>query len=150
MATQVISKTYHYRNELGWRFRRLGSVVSEGKHPLQVSSPPEFKGETGNWTPEDLFVASANACLLLTFLAYVEKEHIAVSSYESAAVGTVERVAEEYRFTEITIQPRVTLMDSSYAPQVEEMLRKAEENCLIANSIMAHVHVEPQILSVAD
>ena len=38
-------------------------------------------------------------CLLLTFLAYVEREHIAVTSYESTASGTVERVGEKYQFT---------------------------------------------------
>lgn len=89
-------------------------------------------------------------CLLLTFLAYVEREHIALTSYENTASGTVERVGEKYQFTEIAIRPRVELEDSSYAPQVEESLRRAEKNCLIANSISARVYVEPQILSGAD
>ena len=150
IASRVISKTFHYKNDLNWRFKRVGGVASEGKPTLPVSSPPEFRGEAGTWTPEDLFVAAANACLLLTFLAYVEREHITVTSYESTASGTVERIGEKYQFTEITLRPRVELADSSYAPQVEESLRRAEKNCLIANSISARMHVEPQILSGAD
>ena len=149
-APRVISKTFQYQNDLSWKFERVANIVSEGKPTLQISTPPAFKGEAGDWTPEDLFVAAANACLLLTFLAYVEREHIVVTSYESTASGTVERVGEKYQFTAITIRPRVELADSSYAPQVEESLRKAEKNCLIANSISARVHVEPQILSAAD
>ena len=150
MGTRVIAKSFHYKNELQWRFDRLGTLESEGKPSLSISSPPEFKGEPGNWTPEDLFVASANACLLLTFLAYVEREHISLSSYESSASGTLERVGDSYQFTEITIEVSVGLEDSAYAGRVEEALRQAEKNCLIANSIKAEVHVKAHVLSVAD
>ena len=150
MSSRIVSKTFQYENNLRWNFSRVGHVASEGKPSLQVSSPPEFKGEAGSWTPEDLFVASANTCLLLTFLAYVEREKIAVTSYESMASGTVEKVGDSYRFTEIKVQPRVGLEDSAYAAQVADILQRAEKTCLIANSMRARMHVEPHILSVAD
>ncbi|MBI4459337.1 MAG: OsmC family protein [Acidobacteria bacterium] len=149
-APRVISKTFRYENDLRWKFGRVGKIASEGKPALEISTPPELKGEAGDWTPEALFVAAANACLLLTFMAYVERERIVVTSYESTASGTVERVADKYQFTEITIRPRVELADSSFAQQVEENLRKAEKNCLIGNSISAPLRVEPHILCGAD
>lgn len=152
MSTVIASKykTFQYTTELRWRHGRVGSLASEGKPTLEVSSPVEFRGERGHWTPEDLFVASANSCLLMTFLAHVEREHIAVTSYESEASGTLERVGDSYQFTEITIRPVVGIEDSSFAERVEEMLRQAERNCLIAKSVKARIHVEPQVLSVAD
>jgi len=152
MATAIAYKykTFQYTTDLRWRHGRVGSIASEGKPGLDISSPVEFRGEAGHWTPEDLFVASANACLLMTFLANVEREHIAVTFYESSATGTLERVGDGYQFTEVTIRPVIGIEDSAFAGRVEEMLRQAEKNCLIAKSLKATVHVEPQILSVAD
>jgi len=150
MKPRIIAKAFHYANHLHWKMSRLATVSAEGKPALTLSSPVEFKGEPGNWTPEDLFLVSLNSCLLMTFLAYAERENIAVSSYESAVSGTVEKDGNGYRFTEVHIEPRVGLEDSSYAGRVEELLHHAEETCLIANSVKARVHVEPHVLAIAD
>ena len=150
LVPKVIPKTFHYTNDLAWQFNRVGTMTSEGKPEMKVSSPQEFKGDAGYWTPEDLFVAAANSCLMLTLLAYLERENIAVLFYESKATGTLEWVEGIYQFTEITIIPRLELVDTSYAQRAEELLLKAESTCLIANSIRARVNVEPHILAVDD
>src|SRR3989304_8796013 len=109
---RVIPKTFHYTNDLAWQFNRVGTMTSEGKPEMKVSSPQEFKGDVGYWTPEDLFVAAANSCLMLTLLAYLERENIAVLFYESKATGTLDWVEGIYQFTEITIIPRLELVDT--------------------------------------
>ena len=70
---------------------------SEGKPALVVNAPPEFKGEPGFWTPEDLFVASVEVCLMLTFVGIAEKRGVSFVSYTSTAEGLLEWVEESYR-----------------------------------------------------
>ena len=150
MGEQVRSKKFRFTNELRWRFERIGEIHAEDKSSFRISSPPEFRGEAGHWTPEDLFVSSANACLMLTFLAAAEREEIRISSYESTATGTVERVGNTLSFTDIKIEPVVGLDDSSLAERVEQLLHESEKNCLIGNSIKAILHLEPRVLALAD
>ena len=149
MNSPGTSKKFQYTNEIRWKSARLAEIDAKDKPPLQISSPPEFRGAAGYWTPEDLFVASANACLMLTFLSAAEREHIVISSYESSAAGLLDRIEDNFRFSTITIEPIVELEDSSFAGRVREMFREAEVNCLIGNSIKAALHVQPRVLSLA-
>ncbi len=59
--------------------------------------------------PEDVFVASANICLMTTFLAVAERAGLAFASYESSAEGRLEPVAGKYQFTALTLKPVITL-----------------------------------------
>ena len=97
------------------------------------------------WSPEDLFVASANICLMTTFLAVAERAGLAFTSYESAAEGLLELVDGKFQFTAITLKPTITLAASSDATKAKELIEKAEANCLIANSMKAKISLEATI-----
>ena len=62
-------KVYLYHTAVRWTEERKGVISCAGKPDVEVATPPEFKGHDGIWSPEDLFVASANICLMTTFLA---------------------------------------------------------------------------------
>jgi organic hydroperoxide reductase OsmC/OhrA len=119
---------------------------SEGKPDISVSSPPEFKGIPGVWTPEDLFVAAVEICQMSTFLAFGIRKGIPLKSYKSSAEGLLENVDGKYRFTRITVKPEIVVEQSWTKEQVEELVHAAHENCLIGNSISAEVLVEPTII----
>jgi peroxiredoxin-like protein len=112
---------------------------------VAVATPPEFKGHEGIWSPEDLFVASANVCLMTTFLAVAERAGLPLASYESAAEGRLELVEGKFQFTAITLKPTITLKAVSDAAKAKELIEKAEANCLISNSMKAKVTLEPVI-----
>jgi organic hydroperoxide reductase OsmC/OhrA len=84
----VRSKVYTYHTSVKWTEQRKGVISCAGKPDIQVATPPEFKGHDGIWSPEDLFVASANLCLMTTFLSVAERAGLAFTSYESAAEGS--------------------------------------------------------------
>ena len=65
METKRSYKSFTYEDNVTWRSGRRGVVRAAGKPDLEVSSPPEFKGEAGIWTPEDLFVGALNTCILI-------------------------------------------------------------------------------------
>lgn len=139
------SKEYRYHTAVKWTEQRKGVMSCAGKPEVQVATPPEFKGHEGIWSPEDLFVASANICLMTTFLAVAERAGLAFSSYESTAEGRLELVEGKFQFTAITLRPSITLRSGEDAGKARGLIEKAEANCLISNSMKATVTLEPVI-----
>jgi peroxiredoxin-like protein len=139
------SKVYMYHTTVKWTEQRKGVMSCAGKPDVQVATPPEFKGHDGMWSPEDLFVASVNICLMTTFLAVAERAGLAFSSYASTAEGRLELVEGQFQFTTITIRPSITLKSGEDVAQAKELIEKAERNCLISNSMKATVTLEPVI-----
>jgi peroxiredoxin-like protein len=139
------SKVYLYQTAVKWTEQRKGMITCAGKPDVQVATPPEFKGHDGIWSPEDLFVASVNVCLMTTFLAVAERAGLAFSAYESTAEGRLELVEGKFQFTTITIRPSITLNSGEDAGKAKELIEKAERNCLISNSMKATVTLEPVI-----
>jgi len=144
MEAKKSYKTFRYQNDLTWKSGLRGAVVSPGKHDVIVGSPPEFKGEEGLWSPEDLLVGALNTCLMLTFLAYAKHKGLEVVAYESHADGLLENVEGKYRVTQITVDPRVSLKSQSDFGRAGEIMASAKEGCFISNSITATVKLSPQ------
>ena len=100
---EVRSKIEKYYTVVKWTEQRKGVISCAGKPDIQVATPPEFKGHDGIWSPEDIFVASANVCMMTTFLAVAERAGLAFTSYECAAEGRLELVDGKFQFTEISL-----------------------------------------------
>ena len=138
-------KVFRYQAEAEWKAGRRGVIRSAGKPEIEVSSPPEFKGEAGKWTPEDLFVASVNLCVLLTFVAYAQTKGLDLESYASNAEGVLEFAEGKYRFTQITLHPRIRVKSFDSVERAGRILEDAHRDCLVSNSITGTVTVMPDI-----
>jgi organic hydroperoxide reductase OsmC/OhrA len=139
----IRAKSYRYSTSVLWTGEKKGELTATGKPPVEVGTPPEFKGHEGIWSPEDLYVASVNVCILSTFLAYAGRAGIAFEKYESEAEGLLEFMDDQYVFTKIVVRPRIVLRPGEDQAKAEEILHKAERNCLISNSIRSEVVLEP-------
>jgi organic hydroperoxide reductase OsmC/OhrA len=142
---KVRHKSFTYRTASQWTSGRSGVVTSEGKHAVLASSPPEFKGEPGRWTPEDLFVAAIDLCTMTTFTAFAQRLKIPVISYQSEAEGTLEFVDDGYRFTRVVLRPRIMVAEPAAVATAEKAMHDAHESCLVARSVRAEVTIEPTI-----
>ena len=139
------SKVYTYRTAVKWTEQKKGTITCEGKPDIQVATPPEFKGHEGIWSPEDLYVASANICLMTTFLAVAERAGLTFTSYHCEAEGRLELVEGKFQVTVITLRPQIALQSGSDAAKAKELIEKAEANCLISNSMKTRIALEPTI-----
>jgi organic hydroperoxide reductase OsmC/OhrA len=144
--SKVRHKMFTYKTSLNWKGGKVGTLSAEGKPTITVASPPEFNGESGVWTPEDMFVASVEICHMMTFLSLATKTQIPIISYQSRANGVLEFVDNDYRFTRIVLFPSITVAKSVKEEKVYEMLREAHKHCLVANSIASIVEVNPTIM----
>ncbi|MEK9142256.1 MAG: OsmC family protein [Nitrospirota bacterium] len=141
----VRSKVYLYQTTVKWTEQRKGIMSCAGKPDVQVATPPEFKGHEGIWSPEDLFVASVNSCVMSTFLAFAARAGLAFIAYESEAEGRLELVDGKFQFTTMLLKPRISLKPGEDPGKAKELMAKAEANCLVSNSIKTRVTVEPSI-----
>jgi organic hydroperoxide reductase OsmC/OhrA len=143
----VVHKTFTFRTNTIWTGARSGILSAGSKPDLPISVPPEFKGEQGVWSSEEMFVASVETCHMTTFLTYAEKESITIEGYRSHANGVLEYIDGDYRFTRIVIFPTITIPPSVDEGLVHAILREAQKHCLVANSIASIVEVNPTIMT---
>jgi organic hydroperoxide reductase OsmC/OhrA len=132
-------KVFRFESDAAWTQEKDCNVCATGKPDIQLSSPPEFKGRAGVWTPEDMFVASVNVCTLMTFVAYARHKSLGLTEYESSVEGVLEYSNGKYRFTEITLHPHVTVKTQEEIELARQILQDAHDNCLVINSIVAQV-----------
>ncbi len=142
---KIKHKSFTFETNLRWIGGRTAYLQSDGKPDLRVSSPPQFKGESGVWTPEDMFVASVEACLLTTFVAFAQRGAVPVISYTSQAEGLLEFVDGDYRITRVVVKPTILIDHPDAASAAAEAVHAAHEKCLIGNSITTEIVVEPHI-----
>lgn len=139
--------SYLYQIEVDWAVRRTGRAFGDAVPVLEVSAPPEFSGDPGMWTPEHLLVAATASCLMTTFLALAEISRLPVTSYQSRALGRLEKVpGEGHRFTEITLLPEIGVAGEDLE-RARKILAKAEKSCFISNSLRATVQIEPRFVA---
>jgi len=139
-------KSFRYRTKTTWSSGRRGILSAAGKPNIVVGSPPEFKGEPDNWSPEELLVASLNTCTMLTFLTLSQAQGLSPAGYETDAEGVLENVAGKYRITKVMVQPRVTLRSTPELETARKIMDAVEGHCFISNSISAEVTITPEFI----
>jgi organic hydroperoxide reductase OsmC/OhrA len=144
--SRIRHKSFTYRTSTSWTGGSSGVLSSDGKPSLKISNPPEFRGEAGVWTPEDMFVASVEVCHMATFLSFAAKKQVGIVSYKSHANGVLEFGDGDYKFTRIVIFPTIVVANQTAEKEVYALLKEAREHCLVANSIASIVEISPTIM----
>lgn len=129
-----------FSNTLKWNSGYQATMFFGDKASFEFATPPEFHGPEGFISPEELFVASAHACALTTFIARTKKAGINILSYESSAEGTLEKVDGVRQFTTIVVKPRIKTDGDKET--VKEIVKQVEQNALVFNSMKADVTID--------
>ena len=139
------NKQFIYDTLIEWQGEKKGLLFSAGKPNVEVAAPPEFHGHPGIWSPEDLFVASVNSCIMTTFLYYAQRNNVKLLGYKSEASGILEMREGKLIFTGIKIKPEIMVNSREDYERANEFINKAETSCLISNSIKSKVEVIAEI-----
>jgi peroxiredoxin-like protein len=111
-----------------------------------VSAPPaEFDGPGDRWSPETLVVAAVADCFVLTFRAIAKLSKLRWATLTCEASGTVDRVDRVTQFTDLTVRASLEIPDDTHEDQAKRLLVRAEETCLITNSLKAPCHLEIEL-----
>lgn len=144
-GVKIRSKQFVYKTRLKWTGGRDGLITSEDKPRIEVSTPPEFKGRPGLWTPEVLLVSSVDICVMTTFLYYAEKKGFKFLSYESSARGLLERIEDKFMFSTIEVKPQISVASGDDIEKAQNLLKISEKNCFVSNSLKSKVIIKPEI-----
>jgi peroxiredoxin-like protein len=138
-----------HRYHINASAKNAGNIVLKAENlPQLVSAPPaEFGGPGDQWSPEHLLVASVADCFILTFRAVAQASKLAWSNLEASAEGVLERVDRVTRFTAFTISATLTVPADTDIEKARRLLQKAEEACLITNSLTGKTHLEAEIIA---
>ena len=142
---KIKTKQFIYRNSLTWLGQRKGLLSCSDKPDIKIATPPEFKGHSGIWTPEELFVASVNTCIMTTFLHFCDKQDLKLLGYESDAKGILERIEDKFMFSKIIVKPKILVNSNNEVKKAQNLIEFTKQHCLISNSIKAEVRVIPKI-----
>ena len=137
------AQTYDFPLSLRWIAGRRTVASVYGKPDLDVATPPEFKhGIPGVWSPEDLLVASAASCYMVTLLAVAERRGVPLRDLDVSARGQVgQRPEGPFAFTGIELDVNL-VTDTGFEEEARRAGEAAESGCLIAASLDFPVHLE--------
>jgi organic hydroperoxide reductase OsmC/OhrA len=126
-----------------------GDVTLEGDRlPALTSAPPgQFGGPGDRWSPETLLVAAVADCFVLTFRAVANVSRLPWVSIECDVSGTVDRLERVTQFTALEVRARLRVPAGTQEEQALRLLQKAEETCLVTNSLKAPCHLEASVES---
>jgi peroxiredoxin-like protein len=111
------------------------------------SAPPaEFGGPGNRWSPESLLVASVADCFILTFRAISRASKLDWISLQCDANGTLDKADGATRFTRFDIRATLEVSSDASVDKARQVLEKAEQNCLITNSLSATTHLDADVI----
>ena len=138
---------HYYETTIKWDEGRIGTLSSETLNSFKVATPPDFpKGVPNTWSPEHLYVASINTCLMTTFLAIAENSKLEFISFSSESKGKLEKVDGRFMISEVELMPEIKVKNERDKERAGRIIVKAEEHCLISNSVKTKIVLSPNII----
>jgi organic hydroperoxide reductase OsmC/OhrA len=150
-----MSGVHSYRTVLSWsgstaagyeRYDRTHRIeLPPGAPALSVSADPAFRGSDELTNPEQLLLAAASSCQMLSFLAIAARSQIDVLSYSDQAEAVMPEDDRPVRITRITLRPQIVVAAGSDVERVLRIVEKAHHECYVANSLTSEIVIEPAV-----
>lgn len=122
-------------------------VVSADNLPDLLAAPPVgFNGPGDVWSPEDMLMSSIATCTILSFRAISRASKLNWVSIECESIGELARVDRVTQFTKIKTRAKLIIPKQENQEKAVKLLYKAEQTCLISNSLTAESHFECEVL----
>ena len=120
-----------------------------GLPPLQSAPPAEFGGPGDRWSPETLLVAAIADCFVLTFRAIASVSKLPWISLTCEVGGTVDRIERVTQFTAFQVRAYLRVPPGTNEELAQRSLARAEQTCLVTNSLKAAPQLEATVEVVA-
>lgn len=137
---------HHYR--VGFAAASTDSTItlqSSGLAGLACAPPADFGGPGDQWSPETLLVGAVASCFALSFRSVADASKFAWKRLQCEVEGTLDRHDRVTRFTAVTLSVELEIDDPAAVERADRLLHKAEEICLITNSLSAEVSFQARV-----
>ena len=140
---------HHYYAKAQGKPKGVVATKSGNLVALEIAAPKEFDGPGDSWSPEELLVASVADCLILTFRAIATASGLKWLDLSCEAEGVLEMVDRKTQFTEMYITATLNINTQEDEKKALLLLEKAENTCLITNSLIATRHLKANVTTVS-
>lgn len=143
-----MEKQHHYNATIVWTgnsgtgtdnyksYERSHKIIIENKSDILCSSDPAFRGDKTKHNPEELLLSAVSSCHMLWYLHLCSEAGVVVVDYTDSATGIMDEGSNgSGRFTKVTLNPVVTVTENAMVDKANELHKKANEFCFIANSV---------------
>jgi len=124
------------------------SLACDGLDSIFCAPPVEFGGPGDRWSPETLLVAAVGNCFVLSFRGIARASRLSWISLKCEAEGILDREEGTTRFTGFTVHAELLVPQDTNEEKALRILQKAEDSCLITNSLSASTHLKAVVLAV--
>jgi peroxiredoxin-like protein len=121
------------------------ALASDRLPALASAAPAEFGGPGDRWSPETLMIAAVADCFLLTFRAIARASKVTWISLRCEVEGTLDRVERVTQFTGFVVRASLQLPAGGNEEQAHRLLERAEQSCLISNSLKGSSRLEATV-----
>lgn len=129
------SLPHHYRVSASSAVDGDVMLSAPGLEPIPSAAPAEFGGPGNRWSPESLLVAAVADCFVLSFRAVARASRFEWFVLDCDVEGTLERKDGLNQFTRFATRARLEVPDGADVERARKLLEKAEQLCLITNSL---------------
>lgn len=130
-----------------WKGNRNGSgIITTNGIKLPCSAPESLDGPGIGSNPEELLMASASSCYMITLAAILSRREIKYSHLDVSTEGIVQEDGNNLIFKEIIHRPVIHL-ENGYEDRKEEIMKlahRAENACFISKTLKPQVDVSVQ------
>ena len=135
---------HYYEVNLLWNSAWQGTLSSSViASQIDVEKiPKSSKKLKDKWTPEHLSIAAVSSCLMSTFLLVADNSKLKFISFESNAVGKIEKIDSKFSLTEIVLKPTLFIASIQNESKAKLVLEMGEKACAFANSIKTKITLE--------
>lgn len=141
-----MSKDHSYRVAAWWTSGRTGLAKSDSApSAIHFTAPTEFGGLEGRWTPEELLLAAVASCYTTTLRAIAGSAQFDFTDLQVEASGSVRKADSGYSFAQIVVRPNLKIASAEERDRALELLKRAEELCLVSQALRTNLKFEPQL-----
>ncbi len=138
MASEDRHRTHVFEVSGRWSAQeRSGEIGLGGPQTASISVPEAFGGNRPGTNPEELLLASALSCYLMTLSHLLIGRNLGALRVEATIVGEVSRTPGGLHFDRIRLRPVVNGAgaDPAERRRIEDTLLEAEDACFIARTL---------------
>lgn len=123
-------------------------LESDGLATIPSAPPREFGGPGDRWSPETMLVAAVADCFVLSFRAIATASKFSWVSLKCEAEGTLSRIDRTTSFTDFVVRATLEVNQDADEAKAQRILEKAENICLITNSLSGSTHLDAVVVTV--
>lgn len=141
-----VSETHEFNAKVTWTGGHEGDITIDGKPSLPITSPTQWEGKLGIYSPQDLFISAIAGCYITTFATLMKKMQQPLKAHQATGRAVLHKHPEGgWHFTDIYVIMNITVPKEANLSQVERAVSLTKKYCQVSRSLTCKLHVKPNI-----